>query len=167
MIIPTATPSADSGAGPGGGRPSRCLPLPKLERYHLGRQDAINPFPGVRAQGPAQRFPFVYEISVSPSSSKSICLCSFVRAIQYAFTFCMILFRSRVSHSQNSLAGPWGRHAYPCVDERACRFDFGSRYNSCLLKIQYAASARCRPTATVALPCIFVLCLTRTYNCAT
>jgi hypothetical protein len=30
-------------------------------------------------------------------------ICSFVRAIQYAFNLGMILFRSRVSHSLNSL----------------------------------------------------------------
>lgn len=59
---------------------------------------------------------------------------------------------------------PWGSRAYPCVDERARRFSWGSLYTSCRLSIQYEASARWRATATIALPCILLLFLTRSYN---
>jgi hypothetical protein len=62
--------------------------------------------------------------------------------------------------NQRSASKGYGRfRAYPCVDERVFvafalsetfGFGCGSRYTSCFFKIQYAASAKCRATATTA-----------------
>jgi|GraSoi_2013_40cm_1033754.scaffolds.fasta_scaffold69893_1 hypothetical protein len=101
-------PSADSGAGPYSGDAEGGSMPPSAPSPWDGRK-AINPSSFV------SKF-----VELDP-------FCSFVRTIQYAIDFGMILFRSRVSHSQFSLEGPWGGRAYPCVDERACRLPCGSR----------------------------------------
>src|SRR5689334_17058671 len=61
-----------------------------------------------------------------------------------------------------SIAWPTLRR-YPCLDEEI-QARFGSRYGCCFLSTHQLASAKCRPTATAALPCPLAA-FSRRYSC--